>query len=68
MSPIRFEYSSENWSHREMRTRGHVERAANIQRRAQSQVRGWSEEQPERNSLSKDRRNNHEQRRRDFAS
>jgi hypothetical protein len=44
MSPIRFEYPLESWSHRELRTRGHVERAADIQHRAQSQVRGWSDE------------------------
>jgi hypothetical protein len=67
--PVPYQYPETSWSRRKLRTRGDVELAADIQRRAQSGVRGWSDETLESNQLSKDWRNSHEQqRRRNFTS
>jgi hypothetical protein len=38
--PIPYQYPVEQWSRRKLRTQADVELAADIQRRAQSQVRG----------------------------
>jgi hypothetical protein len=57
--PFRFSYPTESWSQRKLRTRADVEQAANIRRRAQSGVRGWSEEhdiQPGDNHVQQSRR------------
>jgi hypothetical protein len=42
--PAKFEYPSEPWSQRKLRTRGDVELAMDIQRRTQSSVPGWDAE------------------------
>jgi hypothetical protein len=55
--PIPFSYPETSWSQRKLRTRGDIELAADIQRRSQSQVRGWDDE-------SKDESHDREQRRR----
>jgi hypothetical protein len=58
--PIPYQYPVEQWSQRKLRTRADIELAADIQRRAQSGVRGWDDETLE----SKDWRNSREQQRR----
>ena len=58
--PVPYQYPETPWSQRKLRTRGDAELAADIQRRAQSEVRGWSEETLESNQL--DWRNKHEHR------
>jgi len=62
--PLKYSYPTTSWSQRKLRTRSDIELAADIQRRAQSGVRGWNAEHEESNQLSKDAGNNHEQQRR----
>ena len=58
--PIPYQYPVEQWSRRKLRTQADIELTADIRRRAQSQVRGWSEETLESDQLSKDWSNNRE--------
>jgi hypothetical protein len=53
--PVPYQYPVEQWARRKLRTQADVELAADIQRRAQSCVRGWDEETLESNQL-KERR------------
>jgi len=52
---VPYQYPVEQWARRKLRTQADVELAADIQRRAQSCVRGWDEETLESNQL-KERR------------
>ena len=42
--PVPFQYPETSWSRRKLRTQADLKLAADIQRRSQSQVRGWNEE------------------------
>ena len=41
--PVPYQYPVEQWARRKLRTQADVELAADIQRRAQSCVRGWDD-------------------------
>jgi hypothetical protein len=64
--PIPYQYPVEQWSRRKLRTQADLKLAADIQRRSQSQVRGWNEEHDtgvgEKPVSKDDWRNSHEQR------